>query len=368
MSYREQFELDKKSRHTDTMRRVDEQEDPESGRNQLKLDKKETQQKSGSFFDNLNWQAEEKESSDSDVEWDALRSENTCSEARDTATNTFDFFSESSPQRNSEANIDLFNPKLDSGGQFNHSGNSEDLLGFSRDSEGDVDTREEFSAPSSRPRKGTRHSSIGEEQLQSEFDLLNISGHCKEDSEADLLGLHTTANMKRNKSADDIFHISPTENKLSDDLFADFHLPSPKTPQSNATLDPFSGGKTSNIDIFNTTSAGGPILTPQVNTSWKQNSTPSQEPTKSDPFADLGGLGSSNNFGKISGSLPATNKPTPKVPPVQQQHGYQQSGKAGAKVQKPNYAPSYSTAGATVFGSYGLRDGYGKFLVALATR
>jgi hypothetical protein len=383
MSYREQFELDKKSRHDRTVKQTSKNVEPEpsSRNNETKpgAEKEKSERKPGSFFDNLDWQGEQerlKESSESDEEWDALRSENTQNESTTTAAKTFDFFGETETQpNNNEANFDLFNFKP-SEEQPDHTSNgtSEDLLGLSEDSEGQTGEIHETTVPTTRPRKGTRHSSLGDEQLQSDFDLLNLSSHSKEDSEVDLLGLN---NMRRNKSEDDILHTSPTD--VSDDIFADFRSSgSNKPPQANLnhSFDPFAGGKAKNVDLFgnvDTSGSSGSVLTPQVNTSWKQSTSPSPKTTSNDPFADLGGLGSSNGFNTTSStsepfpSFPKTSpspSPTPKPPAssTQQKYGFQSNAKAaGPQVQKPNYAPSYSSGGSSVFGTYGLRDGYGKY-------
>ena len=396
MSYREQFEMDKKSRHENTANQgsADVKADSSLINNKTKpgSGNEKTERKPGSFFENLEWEADEeplKEISETDEEWDALRSGNTQNESNNTARTTFDFFGETEPQRNNnEANFDLFNLRQGEE-QPDHMTNdtSEDLLGLAQDSKGQSGETRDPTVPSPRPRKGTRHSSLGEDQLQSDFDLLNLSNHSKEDSEVDLLGLNSSGGaMKRNKSADDIFNTSSTENKVSDDIFADLRSPSNNSntpPQSNSTqsFDPFAGGKAKNVDLFsdfstNTSGSSGPILTPQVNTSWKQDTSASEKTTSSDPFADLGGLGSSNGFGKLNGntapeSFPSFQKkspspsPTPKpASPAQQKYGFQNSGKTSPKVQRPNYAPSFSTAAGSVFGSYGLRDGYGKFFFA----
>ncbi len=399
MSYREQFELDKKSReNNETLNEGsvggERKREPSSINNETKPSEAsrsgKTERKPGSFFENLDWQAEEeflKESSGSDEEWDALRSGSTQNKSNNTAAKTFDFFGETEPQRNNnEANFDLFNLRQGEE-QPDHMADdtSEDLLGLSEDSKGQTGETEDPTVPTTRPRRGTRHSSIGEEQLHSDFDLLNLSSHSKE--EVDLLGLNS---MKRNKSADDIFHTSPTENKVTDDIFADLRSPSNNShttnpPQSNSThsnsFDPFAGGKAKNVDLFghfdtDTSGSSGPVLTPQVNTSWNQNTSASQKTTSSDPFAGLGGLGASNGFGNPpsttgSESFPSFQKkspspsptpiPTASPTPTQQKYGFQNSGRASPKVQKPNYAPSYSAAGSSVFGTYGLRDGYGKF-------
>lgn len=403
MSYREQFKLDKKSRHenneTVKLSSVDAEKkvDSSSINDKQCSHSQETEKKPGSFFQNLDWQTEEglMESSESDEEWDALRSGNTQNKSSDTAAKPFDFFSDTKPQQNnSESNFDLFNLKQ-SEEQPGHVtiDTAEDLLGLSGDSKGETEKTEDHSTnlPSPRPRKGTRHSSLGEEQLQSDFDLLNLSSHSNE--AVDLLGLNSSG-MKRNKSADDIFKTSPTENKASDDIFADIRPPSNNVntnnlPQSNVTqsnlFDPFTGGsKAKNVDLFGDFESNipetttGPILTPQVNTSRNQNTTTTQKTTSNDPFADLGGLGSNNKFGKLNGNNPATSgsesftpfqtkspspssasKPAPTS--TQQKYGFQSGGKGSPKINKPNYAPSYSTGGSSVFGTYGLRDGYGKF-------
>lgn len=395
MSYREQFELDKKSRHenNETVKHgsvdVEKKADSTSKNDKTRSHSQKTEEKPGSFFQNLDWQTEGglKESSESDEEWDALRSGNTQNESSNTAAKPFDFFGETEPQQNnSESNFDLFNLKQSeepSGHMTNDV--TEDLLGLSEDNKGETQKAEDRSSdlPSPRPRKGTRHSSLGEDQLQSDFDLLNLSSHSKE--EVDLLGLNS-GGMKRNKSADDIFKTSPTENRISDDIFADIRSPSNNVntsnqPQANATqsnsFDPFAGAsKAKNVDLFgdfasSTPGTSDPILTPQVNTSWNQNTSTSQKTTSSDPFADLGGLGSNNVFGNppapgsdsFSPFQKKSPSPTPKPAPTstQQKYGFQSSGNASPKMNKPNYAPSYSTGGSSVFGTYGLRDGYGKF-------
>ena len=407
MSYREQFELDKKSRreNNETVKHgsanVENKTDSGSLDDKPRSHSQETVKKPGSFFQNLDWQTEGglKESSESDEEWDALRSGNTQNESSNTAAKPFDFFGETEPQQNnSESNFDLFNLKQTeepSGHMTNDV--TEDLLGLSEDNEGETGKTEEHSSdlPSPRSRKGTRHSSLGEEQLQSDFDLLNLSSHSKEG--VDLLGLNS-GGMKRNKSADDIFKTSPTENKISDDIFADIRSPlnnvnTSNQPQANATqsnsFDPFAGAsKAKNVDLFgdfasNSPGTSDPVLTPQVNTSWNQNISTSQKTTSSDPFAGLGGLGCNNVFGKLNGNNPPTSgsesfssfqkkspSPTPKPAPTstQQKYGFQSGGKASPKMNKPNYAPSYSTGGSSVFGTYGLRDGYGKSYVHQAKK
>ena len=400
MSYREQFELDKKSRHennevTSKQSVVEEKSDSKSIN---KTSENENPgKKAGSFFDKLDWQDEEeplKESSDSDHEWDALRSGNTQNKSNNATTKTFDFFSEAKGNNN-EASFDLFNMREEEKPSDSND-TSEDLLGLSEDNT----NKTEETLPSPRPRKGTRHSSLGDDQLQSDFDLLNLSSHSKEESEVDLLGLNSTG-LKRNKSANDIIHTSPKE----DDIFTDLRSPinnsntsnqssttQSNTTQSNTTqsntFDPFSqASKSKNVDLFGdlgTNTSSGPVLAPQVNTSWNQNPSASQKTTSNDPFADFGSLGSSklngnappptgstsesfSSFQKKSSSPTPTSKSAASPAPTQQSYGFQNGGQANSKVQKPNYAPSYSTAGgSSVFGTYGLRDGYGKlFFVCL---
>ena len=382
MSYREQFELDKKSRHDGKQTSANEKPESRNNKTKAQAENEKTEQKSGSFFKNLDWQGEEeglKQSSESDEEWDALRSGNTQHESTTTSTaKPFDFFGETKTQgNNNEADFDLFNLRQNEE-QPDHTTNdtTEDLLGLSGDSEGQTGETLDTSVPTSRPRKGTRHSSLGEEQLQSDFDLLNLSNHSKEDSEVDLLGIN---NMKRNKSADDIFHTSPTD--TSDDIFADLRSTSSSSnnpPQANVnqSFDPFAAGKTKNVDLFGdavASGSSGSVLKPEVNTSWNQNTSASQKKTSSDPFAGLGGLGYSNGFSNTSStsksfpSLPKkspTPTPKPAASTTQQKYGFQSGGKASPQVQKPNYAPSYSNAG-SVFGTYGLRDGYGNYCIII---
>lgn len=387
MSYREQFELDKKLRNENGETMMKSSMKTENNERSLNKERetdprllnKKTEQKAGSFFQNLDWQGEQ-QIDESDEEWDALRSGNTKNESKSDAPKTFDFFSELKSQgNNNESSFDLFNLR---GGQpdsvKNHS--CEDLLGLSEDNTGDkkkAGDDNNLCETSPRPRKGTRHSSLGEDQLQSDFNLLNLSSHSQEDPVVDLLGLNSTG-MKRNKSADDILKTSPTENKPTDDIFADLRSSSNNSASSTSgnqpnSFDPFAGSKTKNVDLFGsfdstTPESSGTILTPQVNTSWNQSASASQKMTSNDPFADLGGLGSSNGFSDNIQLTKKSSSPTPpsRPPPTQQKYGQgfptSSGGKPSAKIQKPNYVPSYSPS--SVFGSYGLRDGYGKLFLS----
>ena len=399
MSYREQFELDRKSRKQNSSHRNGE---VITGR-KPDVNKKTNEEKmTGSFLNNLDWQEEEprKENStgelDSDDDWETLREPGGLD---DDVTMTkgkpsFDFFSESvGGGGGKDEGIDLFNlrdqeqPKDDKDVTQGHT--QEDLLGFNLDNGEEPVAYHDTNAnlPSPKSSKDTRHSSFGEQQLRADFDLLNFSReHSKEDSDVSLLGeAHNVTLMRRNKSADDILIHSPTNHSVTDnDFFSGLDKPSENVSVSNS-FDPLGNRMTKGIDLLGdlgtpasnsgTTSS---VLKPEVNVSGNQNNlqNPQKPNIADDPFADLDSLRSKNGYEKVGNNVPTKTSGDPfssfgKTGNSSTQHsstkGFQNSPPSWGKTsqtkpaQKPNYAPSYSSGGSSVFGPHGLKDSYGEF-------
>ncbi|XP_046839155.1 cyclin-G-associated kinase-like isoform X2 [Xenia sp. Carnegie-2017] len=334
MSYRDQFELEIKSRHGNTEAMKDDviNTDDTAATSQEK--------KPVSFFDKLDWQekAEPSKKSDSDDEWDTLRSGN----ITNNDSKPFDFFGETKLENDAKnGNFDLFNVREKN--TFDNDGSAEeDLLGLHDTIDDDESSNAE-------------HPKIEE---QTNFNLLNLSNDSK--PEVDLLGLNTETTQE---------NTSKIESKDSSDIFS--HLTrntqkdSSRLPQTNLeqSFDVFNREKSENIDVFGvfkTNVSDAPLLTPQVNTSWNQSKTEPSESSSYDPFADLGSIGNSNGSNQRNINIGVNSqRRSPSPTPTFTQNKYNSQNGARQNSQKPNYAPSYSSSSASsVFGSYGLRDGY----------
>lgn len=392
MCYREQFELDRKTRKN----KLGQRSNGATTDKQTVENKTSEDDKTGSFLKNLNWEEEgrlEEESGsddDSDVDWEALRHP---SKPGDSAPEnkkgaSIDFFTESEGMRRTvkEEVVDLFHLK-------EQDDKEADLLGLGLDDAQEPlqSNATEADLPSPKSRKDTRHSSLGDEQLHADFDLFNLSKeHSKEDSDVGLLGeaVHSSG-MKRNKSADDILIHSPSDQSVTDDyFFGRLNKPSDNVPAANSTsansFDLFGPAKTKDVDLFgdfnvpaSSSSSNASILIPQANVSKNQNNfgNPKESTVTNDPFADLGGLASKNGFGKFGSNTPpkgsggdissfakTTSSSKQQTPTKGLQDGSQSWGTPAQTkpAQKPNYAPSYSPTAGSVFGTYGLKDSYGK--------
>ena len=380
MCYREQFELDRKTRKD----KLGQRSNGATTDKQTVENKTSEDNKTGSFLKNLNWEEEdrlkeESESDDSDDDWQALRHPTKPGDAAPEKKNvaSIDFFTESEGMQGTvkEEGVDLFHLKEQDDDK------EADLLGLGLSLDDAQEPAAEANLPSPKSRKDTRHSSLGDEQLHADFDLLNLSReHSKEDSDVGVLGEALNASgMKRNKSADDILIHSPSKQSVTDDdFFGILNKPAAANSTSANSFDLFGPAKAKNVDLFgdfnvpaSSSSTNASILTPQANVS----KNPEKSTVTNDPFADLGGLASKDGFGKFRSNTPpnvssgdfssfpkTTSSSKQQTPSKGVQNGSPSWGTTAQTkpAKKPNYAPSYSSTAGSVFGTYGLKDSYGK--------